>query len=1473
MSILPIGYVKWDGTKYVIDSTVNLAGPAGPPGPQGPAGIAVGPASGDLGGNYPNPLVVKLQGRNVSSTAPTNGQLLTWVAGNNDWEPVSAPSGFTAGGDLSGTSTNQNVINIHGASVPIAGSLTTGNVLQVTGASALSYSAINLAGGSNFVTGTLPSGNQASQTMGGDVTGTTASNTVVTLTGSAGIVSLPTSTSIKLDTGSGTFPASGLIRSKQYAGVQTLWEGKNAGGDAIIIQQSTNSLNLGDSDATAGWFTNLNGYSTTLSARVGATYSSPTHTFADFSGTEKFRFTAADPSLKLDSGSGFTFPADGYIRVPDYSNGGGVHPGNRTIIGSRNAGGDSPILTFDPYNQFVSFGSDTVTVGTHTFIKGYYGVDISSVGISLRFAVPVATPSVIWQTQGNIQNMNWDFAAATGNCNLRFGNSIIPTIKQDDLTTNSGTGATLTIQAQNETGATSVGGALVLQSGTGTSTNGNINFKGGSNTVSFIEGTHGVGTFGGSGTDGLVALGPRVSAPTASCLWLLANGGTPAGNNYTLFQTGGTDLEINSGGGSLYLEIAQSLCIQTNTSTTTLYMPTVQWNSAVVAPTLKQADKTTNSGTGETLTIRAQNETGTTSIGGALVLASGTGTSTHGLVQIEPGSIATVNFSPSGGTSLATTGTMRVAKDFSLYARNSTDASNAVIISLDGTNNIQIGDISGISSASLEAATEVNVLANSVIAIETPGTIYLDAFAHHFRDSAHADFLTITGGATSTFNLASGVTGQFQYNGTTAITISSGNTVINGIAGALFLGASGNNQIFLQNTGSLFIAGAGSYSTPSYYFDFSATAKMHFGVDATTATIVYDQASTTNSGAALSILGQNGGGTGVTNGGTVKIFGGTAHGGGTSGGVWISSDSSLARPSIYVTDSSVDIGNAGTGNLYLDTPLLHLRTAAGVSIIDSQLATASSYFEWTGAMTGDVTIDIAQNTAQNNGVNLILGAQPAKLSGSGNGGNLLLRGGARDGTGLKGGVKIQLNSTTETMFEAVAVVDGYRVTALNRGANLTSTQMPFDSGDLVTYIGNANIVPHVNPVSGVILYSDAGVAKIRQPDGTVVTIASSSNTISGDVTGTLSASVVSAISGSSPIAITPATLQWINTTATPTITQADRSASGNATNLIVRAQNATSSGNGGKLVLSSGANNGGVDGYIDFQIAGISDAKSKMVLNTDGGLLLKKTGFITSTAGDLNFGNSATVYFRNAASSQDLPAFTFNASNQVSIGYGNGFSSPGNLQLEADSTKSIYIKTTPTFQFANNISSPTIKIEDATNGSGSDLTVAAQKAVNGGNPNGSGGYVDVMGGAKVAGGTGIQGGVRLQLNGSATTMIETAEVVTGGHRITALNRGANITSTEMPTNTGDLVTFIGDTATAPTASAVSGGIMYSESGALKWRGSSGTTTTMGPAEPHCPVCGSDFVTEHQSDTYGYLSVCLKCLSDFLGAQPWIQRSK
>jgi hypothetical protein len=148
---------------------------------------------------YPNPSVIALQGHAVSSSSPSSGEYLGWNGSN--WGPTmfgSFPPNGSASGDLSGSYPNPTVVSINSATVPAAGSLTTGNVLQVTGSSALSYAPINLAGGSNYVTGSLPTGNQIAQslTLTGDVTGsgttTSTSTTVAKIQGNTFTAGSPT---------------------------------------------------------------------------------------------------------------------------------------------------------------------------------------------------------------------------------------------------------------------------------------------------------------------------------------------------------------------------------------------------------------------------------------------------------------------------------------------------------------------------------------------------------------------------------------------------------------------------------------------------------------------------------------------------------------------------------------------------------------------------------------------------------------------------------------------------------------------------------------------------------------------------------------------------------------------------------------------------------------------------------------------------------------------------------------------------------------------------------------------------------------------------------------------------------------------------------------------------------------------------------------------------------------------------------
>lgn len=156
-------------------------------------------------------------------------------------------SGDVTAGPGSG-SVAATVVKANGASVPAAGSLTTGNVLQVSGASALSYGPVNLAGGSNYISGTLPAGNQAAQTLGGELSGTTGA-AVVAGPFSTGTLQWSTGTSAAVF---GTQKSGATLSLRSDNNIETakfdatgVVLGKTAGGDAglriapLIGQETT----------------------------------------------------------------------------------------------------------------------------------------------------------------------------------------------------------------------------------------------------------------------------------------------------------------------------------------------------------------------------------------------------------------------------------------------------------------------------------------------------------------------------------------------------------------------------------------------------------------------------------------------------------------------------------------------------------------------------------------------------------------------------------------------------------------------------------------------------------------------------------------------------------------------------------------------------------------------------------------------------------------------------------------------------------------------------------------------------------------------------------------------------------------------------------------------------------------------------------------------------------------------------------
>ncbi len=162
-----VGTADWGAVNLADTDAVTGTLPKGNQGAQDLAG--------DVTGNTGAAVVAKVNG----ATYPAAGSLTTGtiprVTGSSavqygalDLANASAVTGSLPkgnqgvqdmAGDVTGSTAVSVVAKVHGATVPAAGALSTGNAAYVSNVSALTYSALNLAGGNGWISGTLPVGN------------------------------------------------------------------------------------------------------------------------------------------------------------------------------------------------------------------------------------------------------------------------------------------------------------------------------------------------------------------------------------------------------------------------------------------------------------------------------------------------------------------------------------------------------------------------------------------------------------------------------------------------------------------------------------------------------------------------------------------------------------------------------------------------------------------------------------------------------------------------------------------------------------------------------------------------------------------------------------------------------------------------------------------------------------------------------------------------------------------------------------------------------------------------------------------------------------------------------------------------------------------------------------------------------------------------------------------------------------------
>lgn len=333
-------------------------------------GPPTGLAGGDLGGTYPSPVVLGVDGYSIT---PIQDGYLYFNGTGLVWSGVAAGSSFTAGGDLSGTNTSQTLIGIDGYSLPNPGNHL--GVLQSSG-TALTWNQgtagqLLLENSTPLPTWTTLSGD-STITSGGVMKNTGLDGySILPLPTTDGYLNYnPTSGTMQwsaISGGSSVTWANDLSTSSNTAQYVSALSGSNTSG-VINLGTATSSVsltNIAPSGATAG-------YGLTITGSQGATVASGSTVYAG-------------GSISITTGQG------GNITTGSFSNNAGTS-GNLTLATgyggvaansttTYSGGTGNVILQSGNVGPNSSYGSYSNSTGSVTIQTGSNSSSVSSGGV------------------------------------------------------------------------------------------------------------------------------------------------------------------------------------------------------------------------------------------------------------------------------------------------------------------------------------------------------------------------------------------------------------------------------------------------------------------------------------------------------------------------------------------------------------------------------------------------------------------------------------------------------------------------------------------------------------------------------------------------------------------------------------------------------------------------------------------------------------------------------------------------------------------------------------------------------------------------------------------------------------------------------------------------------------------------------------------------------------------------------------